>query len=113
MFSFTVLCSVGSLTLGVIALALSAASILRAQKGNSWHRYSLLSVVLCAAALQLQLECSANWAHGEDVSALLDCCGAQAFAGRFLLSAVVLLNVVAVLAVDTAAVSGRKKNEAQ
>ena len=113
MFSFTALCTVDSLILGVIALALSAVSILRAQKGNRWQRYSLLSVVLCTAALQLQLECSANWARSGDVPALLDCCGAQAFAGRLLLSAVILLNVVAVLAADTAAVPGRKKNEAE
>lgn len=101
MISFTAMCSLGSLTLGVVALVLPVLGLIRAQKGKAWQRYSVLSMVFCAAALQLQLECAANWVRGEDISALLDCVNAQAFAGRMLLFAALGLNALAALAADT------------
>lgn len=95
MFSFTSFCSISSLCLGVAAWYCSAAALSRARKNAPWQSMTALGLGLAAVSLQMQLECAANWARGEDVIALLDCCGAQAFAGRVLLAVTVGLNLLA------------------
>lgn len=107
MFSFTAMCSLGSLALGFAAWIFPVMGILRAQKDKRWQHLSLVSMALCAFSLQLQLECAANWARGEDVPALLDCCNAQAFAGRVLLAVALALNLTAFLAAQRAPGEGR------
>lgn len=95
MLSFTSFCSIGSLCMGTAAWCCSVAALSRARKNAPWQGMTALGLGLAAVSLQLQLECAANWARGEDVAALLDCCGAQAFAGRVLLVVAVGLNLLA------------------
>lgn len=94
MFSIIPFCTVGSLALGLTAWALPLIALGRKQRGMAWQPLSVFSMLLGALALQLQLEAAGSWARGEDVAALLDCCSAQAFAGRCLLFGVMLLNAV-------------------
>jgi len=100
MFNFTSFCMLGSLFLGFVAWLLPVVGYVWAHRGKRWRRYSAASFVLCAASLQLQLEAAANWARGEDVVALLDCCHAQAVAGRLMLAVAIVLNLMLVLALE-------------
>ncbi|MBQ7860297.1 MAG: hypothetical protein IJ347_09230 [Faecalibacterium sp.] len=100
MFGFTSFCMLGSLILGFAAWLLPVVGYVWAHRGRHWRRCSVASFVLCAASLQLQLEASANWARGEDVAALLDCCHAQAVAGRLMLAVALILNFLLVLVLE-------------
>lgn len=84
----------GSLPLGILCWVLPLIGLVRLHERRPWQHHSAFSLAAGMAALQLQLQCAEYWVQKQDVSALLDCLDAMAWAGRWLTIVGLALNLL-------------------